>query len=137
MKCPEDGLELVVRMGGDDAGHACGACAGTWLPGVFVEGLAMRRQLRLADFYGTLTECRVRGRALPCPSGCGSLTCARIHGVEVDWCHACRGVWFNQGELAQVLERHPIRELAPADPNLAPILAAEVGINVLWALLFS
>jgi Zn-finger nucleic acid-binding protein len=27
------------------------------------------------------------------------------HGIEIDLCPACRGVWLDKGELEQVLER--------------------------------
>jgi Zn-finger nucleic acid-binding protein len=35
------------------------------------------------------------------------------HGVEIDYCPQCRGVWLDRGELDKILERNN-RDSAPA-----------------------
>jgi Zn-finger nucleic acid-binding protein len=39
-------------------------------------------------------------RALACPRDASALTMGREHGIEVDRCPACRGVWYDAAELA-------------------------------------
>lgn len=137
MKCPEDRKELVVGVHDGQVGHGCDSCGGMWLPAVFVESLAYGRELRLSEFYGELLSRESDPRQIACPTACGVLSCARIHEVEVDWCPDCRGVWFNRGELDSFLQRHPVREPVKGVPGLGSMVAADLGLNVLWALIIS
>lgn len=47
-----------------------------------------------------------RQHFMKCPKCGADLAHEAYHGVEVDRCHACGGVWFDAGEVEQVLERH-------------------------------
>ena len=40
-----------------------------------------------------------------CPNGHAALQIAERHGVEIDYCPECRGVWLDRGELDKILER--------------------------------
>jgi Zn-finger nucleic acid-binding protein len=41
-----------------------------------------------------------------CPRGCGvELRLAERHGVEIDYCPQCRGVWLDRGELDKIIDR--------------------------------
>ncbi|GEO19399.1 TFIIB-type zinc ribbon-containing protein [Microvirga aerophila] len=42
---------------------------------------------------------------LPCPVCRVSLVMSERHGVEIDYCPQCRGVWLDRGELDKILER--------------------------------
>ena len=44
-------------------------------------------------------------RAMICPSCKIEMEIRDRHGIEIDLCPACRGVWLDKGELDQVLER--------------------------------
>jgi len=55
-----------------------------------------------------------------CPR-CGSvLTMSERHGIEIDYCPQCRGVWLDRGELDKIIDRAGITETpasaAPAQP---------------------
>lgn len=40
-----------------------------------------------------------------CPR-CGStLTMSERHGIEIDYCPQCRGVWLDRGELDKIIDR--------------------------------
>ncbi len=63
---------------------------------------------------------------------CPNPTCASInpqptlvmadrHGIEIDYCPHCRGVWLDRGELDKIIER-AAAELAP--PAAAPAPAS-------------
>ena len=49
------------------------------------------------------------------------LVMADRHGIEIDYCPNCRGVWLDRGELDKIIER-AAAELAPpaAAPTPAP-----------------
>ncbi len=40
-----------------------------------------------------------------CPACDSNLKPAEREGVEVDYCPQCHGVWLDQGELEQIIER--------------------------------
>lgn len=43
------------------------------------------------------------------------------HGVEIDYCPQCRGVWLDRGELDKIIERAGI-PVAPANPVPSPAM---------------
>lgn len=40
-----------------------------------------------------------------CPIDGETLVMADRHGVEIDYCPKCRGVWLDRGELDKILEK--------------------------------
>lgn len=40
-----------------------------------------------------------------CPTCKVDLVMADRHGVEIDYCPTCRGVWLDRGELDKIVER--------------------------------
>lgn len=41
-----------------------------------------------------------------CPKNCpNQLLMAERHGVEIDYCPECRGVWLDRGELDKIIDR--------------------------------
>jgi Zn-finger nucleic acid-binding protein len=40
-----------------------------------------------------------------CPTCITDLKMAERHGVEIDYCPQCRGVWLDRGELDKIIER--------------------------------
>lgn len=40
-----------------------------------------------------------------CPNCSVHLTVAERHGIEIDHCSQCRGVWLDRGELDKIIER--------------------------------
>ena len=40
-----------------------------------------------------------------CPVDNETLVMSDRHGVEIDYCPKCRGVWLDRGELDKLLER--------------------------------
>lgn len=47
-----------------------------------------------------------------CPNCNLALVISERHGVEIDYCPKCRGVWLDRGELDKILDRtsEPERE---------------------------
>ena len=44
-------------------------------------------------------------RTILCPICDGAMQLQATHGVDIDQCPRCRGVWLDRGELDRILER--------------------------------
>ncbi len=42
---------------------------------------------------------------MKCPNCNANLLMTDRHGVEIDYCPQCRGVWLDRGELDKIIER--------------------------------
>ena len=42
---------------------------------------------------------------MKCPNCNETLVMAERHGVEIDYCPNCRGVWLDKGELDKILDK--------------------------------
>lgn len=42
---------------------------------------------------------------MQCPIDGTDLAMAERHGVEIDYCPKCRGVWLDRGELDKIIEQ--------------------------------
>ncbi len=40
-----------------------------------------------------------------CPRCNTNLVITNTHGIEIDFCPGCRGVWLDRGELEKIIER--------------------------------
>ncbi len=47
-----------------------------------------------------------------CPTDGTTLLMSERHGIEIDYCPQCRGIWLDRGELDKILER--VQADAPA-----------------------
>lgn len=51
---------------------------------------------------------------MKCPIDTSELLMTDRHGVEIDYCPQCRGVWLDRGELDKIIERSGSTAAAPA-----------------------
>jgi Zn-finger nucleic acid-binding protein len=42
---------------------------------------------------------------MKCPVDGATLAMGERHGVEIDYCPECRGIWLDRGELDRIIER--------------------------------
>jgi uncharacterized protein len=42
---------------------------------------------------------------MQCPIDATTLAISERHGIEIDYCPQCRGVWLDRGELDKIIER--------------------------------
>ena len=55
---------------------------------------------------------------MQCPHCPGTtLVMAERHGIEIDYCPKCRGVWLDRGELEKIIERAAAAEGQPVSAN--------------------
>mgnify|MGYP001795693730 CR=1 FL=1 len=129
--CPDDGTKLVEVERCGVIIDICPTCHGAWFDVSELESIteyAARKLARLKiENCGTaLTDItdsdidRLFGRNfnLPretpqrfCPCDGAPLELKERHGVIVDWCPICRGIWCDRGELDAIINR-TARELA-------------------------
>lgn len=58
---------------------------------------------------------------MQCPNCQIDLQMTERHGIEIDYCPRCRGVWLDRGELDKIIERAGANEGRPrAAPRQAP-----------------
>lgn len=59
---------------------------------------------------------------MKCPIDNVDLVMSERHGVEIDYCPQCRGVWLDRGELDKIIERAvPPVALAEPEPKAPPM----------------
>lgn len=116
MQCPHDNSNLATAPAA--AGLACRMCLGRWLRFREIEAMAEARNVSAALMFEDLAL-TTRETKLKCPSGCGSLKASQLPGVELDWCQACKGIWFDNGELTNLLAMHNRRIDSDAIANTA------------------
>ena len=56
---------------------------------------------------------------MKCPIDGAELVMTERHGVEIDYCPKCRGVWLDRGELDKIIER-AVPPMAQPEPEPAP-----------------
>lgn len=54
---------------------------------------------------------------MKCPICDVDLLLSDRHGVEIDYCPSCRGIWLDRGELDKLLERAALLERGLAAPD--------------------
>ena len=52
-----------------------------------------------------------------------TLVMADRHGIEIDYCPTCRGVWLDRGELDKIIERAAAAELSAG--QRVPVVALQ------------
>lgn len=105
--CPVDRNPLALRAHADAFVLRCDACCGVWMPPRVV-----------AAAVGHVPHPARRG-AKPHPTRCcpkdgAALHVVMAHGVEIDVCAGCGGVWLDDGELERIARLRRGQEPGPA-----------------------
>ncbi len=125
--CPHHGKALRPRrVSGGRQIESCPQCQGLWLLPATVASL-VGHALRPAA-VAALPPARPFA-ALPCPMDGSGMRALRSHGVEIDLCARCRGVWLDAGELEQLLALNQPQEESSTEDVLEGALdfALEFG----------
>ena len=57
---------------------------------------------------------------MKCPTDGSILTMSERHGIEIDYCPTCRGVWLDRGELDKILDRAATQQPGSVVTSSAP-----------------
>jgi Zn-finger nucleic acid-binding protein len=107
MNCPADATTLRPVDIGQGVAFKCDRCRGIWLSRATIRTLS-----ELLAGPGVFTPPSTRHKlgagVRPCPV-CSPDLLAKLptHGIEVDACPNCHGVWLDAGELKLVIARGP------------------------------
>jgi Zn-finger nucleic acid-binding protein len=132
--CPRDGATLVACPPPQAEALGCAHCQGLWLPyRLVIRAVGSVAQARgLPPGEATVLRCPIDGQAL---------RLARHHGVEVDFCMQCSGVWLDRGEQERIVatfqrtwhahqpQAMTVGELPDAAKDLMVGAAGDVGIR--------
>lgn len=128
MNCPVDHAALREIKRGDFTLTSCGSCHGLWLTrDTLKQAFASHHPPERLDESETQPPLLQPAKARPCPSCHCPLAARWLHGVEIDVCQECRGVWLDAGELRQVIARYKKRRLTVAPSVTAPGSNAVAG----------
>lgn len=107
--CPHDSSELGIREAEGHIGYLCKSCRGLWLPPKYIQSLEHLRKFSPEAFYQRLAAQPKFRSTIKCPGGCGELHTKSIKGIDLDYCPACHGIWFDRGEAEVLLAHYPIK----------------------------
>lgn len=114
---------------GEGALRFCGGCRGAWVPDDALHERVSHMQADLPQLAWRTTPSRP---SLPCPECRAKMTAHELFGVPVDRCRA-HGVWFDGGELAEVLHRsaafRPATGVAAAAGAVVPVDTATASTS--------
>ena len=105
LACPK--CHSALELGSTDAlplAH-CRACSGQWIAEQTLRLLLERRDSHEAARRVAELPVQSSPTDLTCPACRGALAATWIAEVEVDYCHRCRGVFLDRGELERVALR--------------------------------
>jgi len=57
---------------------------------------------------------------MKCPTDNATLIMSERHGIEIDYCPECRGVWLDRGELDKIIDRANSTSSVAAAPTALP-----------------
>jgi len=109
---------------GSGALRRCEGCRGAWVPDDALHERISEMQASLPRLDWRVVPTRL---ALPCPHCRHAMEALALFGVPVDRCRS-HGVWFDGGELAEVLRRSAeARADAPPRSEVATAVAVDAG----------
>ena len=105
MICPRCNTAMQAREDGGIRSSVCQQCNGTWIGGAALARLFERDQdaPHIEEALEAILGVDYRSSRRHCPQCRGRfLKAVLIDDVELDYCIACKGLYFDQGELEQV-----------------------------------
>jgi uncharacterized protein len=131
--CPECSLPLESTNIGDVELDFCSSCQGIWFDHNELKSITPKNSQSPPEFSGLLSRPlkSVDNRKRNCPSCQSLMSVKQRHGVELDLCQRCGGIWLDGGELRIVLEtlqQEKIR-LEKVDLATRKVLDKDLGVK--------
>lgn len=125
MKCPVDHTSLRELKRGDFTLTSCGSCSGIWLTrDTLKQAFATRHPPEHLDESETQPPLLKPAKGRSCPSCHHPLAVRWLHGIEIDVCQKCQGVWLDAGELRQIVANYRQRKVALVGAGSVPMVEA-------------
>jgi Zn-finger nucleic acid-binding protein len=105
MKCPQCNHRLDTAADSDLPVHNCPFCSGTWIRGNELHAMLARSDdpAGIARTLESILELDFGESRRQCPACIGRrLKSVVIERTELDFCAACKGLFFDPGELQRV-----------------------------------
>ncbi|MEE9563168.1 MAG: zf-TFIIB domain-containing protein [Thermoanaerobaculia bacterium] len=136
--CPRDGSVLESKAVGSAEVLVCKECHGLWLSGYDLAALLRSpyeswklpwAELSVPEtaIFQEKVRCLCRSRAL--------MKIVGREGIRVDLCPDCGALWFDGGELEELIRRRGEKELRGPEDALLDGHVAQIGLDVLLAFL--
>lgn len=121
MKCPHDDTTLREVETGGFRVAGCPQCSGIWLTrDTLKQAIAARHPADDLDPQPPPSARPASTRRRLCP-GCRCQLAPRwLHGIEIDVCEKCHGLWLDAGELRQIIVNHRRSKLEPVGAGVSP-----------------
>lgn len=111
MKCPVDQAPLQEVERGGFKLAACTECHGLWLTRESLkQAFASPRPPEKLDESELQPPLIQPAKTRNCPSCSCQLAPRWLHGIEIDVCQQCHGVWLDAGELRAIVASHRQRQ---------------------------
>jgi Zn-finger nucleic acid-binding protein len=105
MICPRCNTSLEIRENDGITTATCPGCKGNWIGATALATLFARDRdaPRIEEALDAILDLDFHDSHRLCP-GCRvrPLKAIMVDGIELDYCTACKGLYFDQGELEQV-----------------------------------
>ena len=106
MICPECHCDFDIGVDSEQPVFHCPQCAGTWIGGRSLHAMLARTNdsASIEEVLDSILELDFRESRRQCPR-CAPrhLKMVVIEDTELDFCSRCKGLFFDPGELDQVL----------------------------------
>jgi len=105
MICPRCNTGLETRESDGITTSTCPACNGNWIGATALSTLFARDREapRIEEALEAILDLDFHDSRRLCPRCSGRrLKAIMVDGIELDYCIACKGLYFDQGELEQV-----------------------------------
>lgn len=120
MNCPRCNGKMEPAEFGGAPVVACSACAGTWADATSVHRLfaGEKDAVDLANALEAMFDLEFVDSPRKCPR-CADrrLKAVEIDGTELDYCLACKGLFFDKGELHRVYPETSYKSGANETPD--------------------
>ncbi len=106
MNCPVDRTTLKETVVENVILQQCPKCGGLWLPTTALKQFSQLHGIDVSSLKYNLDKntCNINKQIL-CPSDNSRMILYPFHGVEIDICASCWGIWLDGGELELILKK--------------------------------
>lgn len=113
--CKNQALETIKDSTTGLEVDTCGTCLGVWFDSgeleTFYKSSDLQKRLTPAGSQSLHHTYEVSNTARRCPRCRKGMERPLVGGISVDVCRECRGIWFDDGELAKVTQIYKNRGL--------------------------